>query len=97
MKNIFNEMISKKYFLKLASAQQLAIKLHDLTCKSNHTDGCGWYYEISKGSHNWTGHTHQRYLGEILEDFENYKDYINALSLADFYKKKIEEVKNAKV
>ena len=27
-------------------AQDLAIKLHDLTCTHNHTDGCGWEYEI---------------------------------------------------
>ena len=29
--------------------QQLARELHDLACNANHTDGCGWYYEIHKG------------------------------------------------
>lgn len=26
----------------------LAINLHAKFCRHNHTDGCGWYYEIDK-------------------------------------------------
>lgn len=44
----------------------LAIELHGVLCKWNHTDGCGWHYEIDKGSHNWTGHAHAHYLKKAI-------------------------------
>jgi hypothetical protein len=42
--------------------QQLATELHNLQCHSNHTDGCGWFYEISKGKDDWEGRAHARFL-----------------------------------
>lgn len=36
----------------------LAIELHNVMCKINHTDGCSWHYEIQKGVHNWTSYAH---------------------------------------
>ena len=36
----------------------LACKLHSVLCTYDHTDGCGWYYEILKGVHNWQGNAH---------------------------------------
>lgn len=38
--------------------RQMAEKLHDKLCHSNHTDACGWYYG------NWDKRTyeHRRYL-----------------------------------
>lgn len=41
---------------------QLAIHLHDSTCKWNHTDGCSWYYEFKDKKHVWTGHAHSHAL-----------------------------------
>ena len=40
----------------------LAIAMHDKMCRHNHTDGCGWYYEIAKGKHDWTRHEHNHWL-----------------------------------
>lgn len=40
----------------------LARELHEITCTHNHTDGCGWFYEVSKGIDNWSGRSHRPYL-----------------------------------
>lgn len=45
----------------------LACTLHSKNCSSNHTDGCGWYYEMHRGVHDWTGHAHQRYLEQARD------------------------------
>ena len=42
--------------------QQLARELHDLACNANHTDGCGWYYEIHKGIDDWSRSEHREWL-----------------------------------
>lgn len=44
-----------------SDAGQLAIFLHKNLCKWNHTDGCGWYYEINNDIHDWSGSAHIRY------------------------------------
>lgn len=49
---------------------QLAKQLHDMLCTWNHTDGCGWYYEMKNNQDDWTennqddwtGDAHGRYL-----------------------------------
>lgn len=46
---------------------KLAIELHRLFCTANHTDGCGFYYEVEnrKGGvdvHDWSGYSHQVYF-----------------------------------
>jgi len=41
--------------------QKLAIELHSIHCRWNHTDGCGWFYEICDGSHTWTSASHLGY------------------------------------
>lgn len=43
--------------------QQLAIGLHSALCHSNHTDMCGWEYEIQgSDGHQWDRHAHSSYL-----------------------------------
>jgi hypothetical protein len=42
--------------------QQLAKELHGLLCTWNHTDGCGWFYEIKNKEDDWLGHAHGEYL-----------------------------------
>jgi hypothetical protein len=54
-------------FNALTPEQQLAITLHDLLCRHNHADGCGWYYEISKGIHDWAGSAHGVYMQKALK------------------------------
>jgi cell division septum initiation protein DivIVA len=42
---------------------RVAKQLHDLACTWNHTDACGWFYEINKdGEHDWNRHAHEKYL-----------------------------------
>ena len=40
---------------KLTPEQELAIELHKKLCRWTHTDGCGWYYEMKDGIHEWDG------------------------------------------
>ena len=47
--------------------KQLAIRLHGILCKHNHTDGCSWYYEVKNERHNWIGHEHQSWLKKARE------------------------------
>jgi len=41
---------------------QLAKELHGMLCNQNHTDGCGWWYEVKNKQDDWTGGTHTEYL-----------------------------------
>lgn len=41
---------------------QLAKELHSIKCRWNHTDGCGWYYEMKNKQDDWTGSSHGEYL-----------------------------------
>lgn len=49
-------------FDALSEDKRLAITLHELMCNWNHVDGCGWEYEISKGTHNWNGYAHKKWV-----------------------------------
>ena len=42
--------------------EQLAIVLHGILCHWNHTDGCGFEYEIRDGIHQWDNASHKPYL-----------------------------------
>ena len=44
---------ANRQLILLNESTGLATKLHDLLCKFNHTDGCGWFYEFSNGEPNW--------------------------------------------
>jgi hypothetical protein len=69
-------------FNRLTTQQKIAIMLHDNTCHSNHTDVCGWCYEVNgEGNHDFNGGAHRYYLQKtenILEDLKeihNLTDY----------------------
>jgi hypothetical protein len=49
-------------FLAMTDEEKLAEALHTLLCRWNHTDGCGWHYEIRGGQHDWAGSSHGPYL-----------------------------------
>ena len=46
--------------------QKLAVTLHDMLCQHNHTDGCGWYYDIRQGIDDWSGSEHGAYMQKVL-------------------------------
>lgn len=52
----------QKILEALSPEERLAVRLHESKCTWNHTDGCGWYYEIEKGVHDWNGSSHGTYL-----------------------------------
>ena len=52
----------REAMVTMPANQRLAIELHGGTCTWNHTDGCGWFYEMRDGIHDWSGSTHKRYL-----------------------------------
>lgn len=48
---------------ELTPPQILAIDLHSTLCHSDHTEACGWEYEIKgRTEHQWDRYTHERYL-----------------------------------
>lgn len=47
--------------------QRIAIRLHDTTCRWNHTDGCGWFYEFKDKQHDWSGSSHKSYLEKAFK------------------------------
>jgi len=47
----------------------LAVELHKMFCHWNHTDECGWFYEIATGPHfaiiaDWSLPSHKSWLGK---------------------------------
>lgn len=53
---------TKKEFEGMEPMHQLALTLHSMLCRWNHTDGCSWHYEITKSGHDWKQHAHAEYL-----------------------------------
>lgn len=51
----------------LEPLKALAEKAHDILCRWNHTDGCGWGYEQDSktGAPHWDGWAHRRWLTHI--------------------------------
>jgi hypothetical protein len=47
------KMIEDREQARLTPEQKLAIQLHAAICHQNHTDGCGWHYEVKNGVHEW--------------------------------------------
>lgn len=56
--------IEENRLLSLSDDARLAEELHAMQCNWNHTDGCGWFYEIHKGLVDWTGHAHAKWLSK---------------------------------
>lgn len=54
----------KKHLEETDPRKRFAIWYHGKFCRHNHTDGCGWEYEVSKGIHDWKGSTHQHWLAD---------------------------------
>lgn len=72
------------YLNNLPKDKRLAMKLHHKFCHDNHTDMCGWFYEIKNGEDVWTDSEHSRWLkkaNELLRvsDFDTIVSIINLL------------------
>jgi len=53
---------ARQNFVQWTPEQRLACELHSMMCTWNHTDGCGWFYEIHKNVHDWNRGDHARWL-----------------------------------
>lgn len=59
-------------FTSMDPIMQLAVALHGVQCRYNHTDVCGWFYEVHTSDagakvHDWAGQTHKGYLKKADE------------------------------
>ncbi len=64
----------KKNFDLMQPNFKLAELIHSKMCRSNHTDGCGWYYEKWDGfGNNSTRLSYLKKANDILEKV-SYKD-----------------------
>lgn len=75
----FSKKEECEYYETLTPTQRAAIYLHERECHWNHTDGCGWYYEVNKGIHDWAGSTHLDYLEKVLNAEHEYKKFFRIL------------------
>lgn len=62
----------------LPEVERLAEHIHQKTCRYEHTEACGWYYE----NNDWTKWTHARYLEKAKQVLE-VADYKQATDLLD--------------
>jgi hypothetical protein len=56
----------QKEDFETAPVKELAIALHKKMCRYNHTDGCGWEYEVRNNVHDWTGSSHRTWLDQAI-------------------------------
>lgn len=56
------KLIEDEAARSLTPEQKLAIVMHNTMCPHNHADGCGWYYEVKNGIHDWRQPTHGLWL-----------------------------------
>ena len=59
-------------FKALPLEQRVAIVLHGNLCHADHTEGCGWFYEVKKGVHDFSrNNTHARWLDRAETTLRN--------------------------
>lgn len=83
------KMIEDAEVAARSPTHNLAIEMHEALCVHNHTEGCGWHYEIKNGVHSWGG-DHARWLGKAakIQAFcqTNQLDTSKAIELFKFMK-----------
>jgi len=65
--------------------------MHNRLCRWNHTDGCGWHYEVKDGIHDWNSHDHARWLRNanlVMRSVELHPVSVN--NIADFFEKLVD-------
>lgn len=65
---------------------KFAIALHSCLCRWNHTDGCGWHYEIRDGVHDWNAHAHSTYLAKAIRLKQHVEGRMTEDEVLDFIK-----------
>lgn len=71
---------------KLTPEQRVAEQLHGMLCTWNHTDGCGWFWEVSDGRPNWDGNDHGTYLKQARKLIHNCNEKgLNVDDVLDHY------------
>lgn len=68
--------------------KELAAKAHDVFCRWNHTDGCGWGYE-TKATDPWKCSAHRRWLMHVAtavrgHDGTGYGQKTNPISIETY-------------
>lgn len=53
---------NQRFLEKSGPEYVLAVRLHSKLCRWNHTDGCGWFYAVKDGKHDWSDSSHRNYL-----------------------------------
>ena len=66
--------LRQEYIETLSEGKKLALKLHDKTCKCNHTDGCFFYYEINGLEDKWDSYNHKNYLEKAQKLLAEFSD-----------------------
>lgn len=62
-KREMESLIEEERFLERSGPEYLlAVHLHGKLCHWNHTDGCGWFYAVKDGKHDWNDSSHKSYL-----------------------------------
>lgn len=80
------EELREQYVKLLPKNQRLAILLHSKFCRSNHTDGCSFYYGIKELEDDWNEYAHKIYLKKadnllaVTQDEKLLHDIINAIT-----------------
>lgn len=64
---------AEEAFKKMPLREQVAITLHSNLCFSDHTEACGWHYEIKANVHDWKGSTHSHWLKRADKTLANIK------------------------
>lgn len=64
---------------------EIAVRLHAAKCNYDHTEACGWYYELTdKGTvHMWTRSSHNRYLQMAVKFIDSIGGYADARRALD--------------
>ncbi len=55
---------AEQVLASMTPEQKMAQSLHEVWCRHNHTDGCGWMYEMNKHGDDWNGSAHRSWLSK---------------------------------
>jgi len=67
-------------FEEFTAVHKLTTLMHNTTCTRNHTDECGWNYEIKRDedgeSHNWSFPCHEAWLSTAMRALNTSDSYL---------------------
>jgi len=83
--------VAKRELDTSTPTHHLAIAMHERLCRWNHTDGCGWHYEIKNGIHNWDSSSHRFWLQKahlVMRRVE--MDPVTPSNIVEFFEKLVD-------